>query len=199
MKLLADRDLVTKLQAAQGGVFSTADLRTILAEPHPAAFKRRVRALIEQGSLLRFTRGFYVTEEFGLATLSQRIAPDSCISFATVLAQGLVIGTSPDRKIVATKVGRSRKYEALGYEVEHLSVSASLNFGCEQKRGSRSATVEKAILDVLYFHLRGRRPGFDIYSDVNLRKLNKKRLADYLKRYRNPKFVSFAKRVLELK
>jgi len=54
------------------------------------------------------------------------------------------------------------------------------------------------VFDVLYFHLRGRRYSFDIYSDIDLARLKKKRLSDYLTRYRNPKFVSFTTGLLEL-
>lgn len=198
MNVVADSRLVAGLREAQGGTFSTADLHTALAEPHPAAFKRRIRALLDLEVLLRFTRGFYVTEEFELSVLSQRIAPSSCISFETVLARNLVIGTNPDRRIVATKEGRTRRYAARGFEIEHVGISPHLSFGGECVDGVRYANSEKAVLDVLYFHLRGRRYAFDLFSDMNLRKLSRKRLRDYLGHYRNPKFVTFAKRVLNL-
>jgi hypothetical protein len=198
MKTVEDSQLIARLAAAQGGVFSTSDLRTTLAEPHAAAFGRRVRALVEHGILFRFARGFYVTEAFDLPVLSQRIAPGSCISFDNVLARELVIGTKPAHRILATKVGPARRYAARGFEIEHLSISSRLSFGCESTDGVRYANAEKAVLDVLYFHLRGRRYGFDVYSDINLRKLDMPRVRDYLQRYRNPKFVAFARRVLQL-
>ena len=198
MKVNADSRLIARLQPAQRGVFSTADLRTALAEPHRAAFGRRVRALLEHESLFRFTRGFYVTEPFELPVLSQRIAPGSCISFETVLAHELVIGTNPARRLVATRVGRTRRYAALGFEIEHVGISKELSFGCECTQGVRYANAERAVLEVLYFHLRGRRYAFDIYSDINRRKLNMDRIREYLRHYRNPKFVAFATRLLEL-
>jgi hypothetical protein len=46
MKTVSDSKLIAGIQAAQRGVFSTADLRTLLAEPHPAAFGRRVSRLL---------------------------------------------------------------------------------------------------------------------------------------------------------
>lgn len=198
MKWATDRDLIEALRGAQSGVFSTADLKTVLAERHPSGFKRRIGALLDRQVLSRFTRGFYVTTGFDLPTLSQRIAPESCISFETVLAKELVIGPSPERRVVATKVGRSRSYGALGYQIEHLGLSPRLTFGCKSKGGVRHANVEKAILDVLYFHLRGRRAAFDIFSDMNLRKVDKGRLLEYLTHYQNPKFVTFAIRALDL-
>lgn len=198
MKWAADRELIEGLRDAQSGVFSTADLKTVLAERHPAGFKRRIQALLHLQVLSRFTRGFYVTPKFDLPTLSQRIAPGSCVSFETVLAKELVIGPSPDRRVVATKVGRSRSYEALGYQIEHLGLAPRLTFGCTLKSGVRHADLEKAVLDVLYFHLRGRRAAFDIFSDMNLRRIDEGRMREYLTHYKNPKFVTFAMRTLGL-
>lgn len=198
MKSLADSRLLAKLAPAQGGVFSTVDLKMALAEIHPAAFGRRIHSLMDEQVLFRFTRGFYIVEEFDLAILSQRIAPQSVVSFETVLAHKLIIGTNPRQRIVATKVGPTRSYSARGFEVEHVSLSKHLSFGWSTADGVRYACAEKAVLDLLYFHLRGRRCVFDIYSDLNLRKLDMELIHEYLMHYRNPKFVVFAKRVLEI-
>ena len=109
-----------------------------------------------------------------------------------------MIGTNPNRRVVATKVGRTRRYAALGFVIVHVGISEQLVFGHELTDGVRYANAEKAVLDVLYFHLRGRRYPFDIYSDINFHKLTMSRVRDYLKRYNNPKFVAFAARVLRL-
>jgi hypothetical protein len=198
MKALTDARALQRLESAQCGVFSKGDIQTVLAEPHPAAFGRRVRALIDNGVLQRFCRGWYVTESFDLATLSQRLAPESYISFGTVLAQGLLIGANPAHKIVAAKLGRPRKYEHGDFVIEHVGVTRELLFGFSAVQGIRYADVEKAALDTLYFHLRGRRFPFDIYSDVAIHKLDPVRLKDYLRRYRNPRFIVFAKNLLEI-
>jgi len=170
----------------------------VFAETHTAAFGRRVAVCIKQEILTRFTRGFYVASDFALPVLSQRIAPSSCVSFENILAQNLVVGSNPAKRLTAIKVGPTRRYEALGFEIVHLGVQPSLIFGFEVIDGVKTANSEKAVLDVLYFHLRGRRCTFDIYSDINLRKLDMNLIRDYLGRYRNPKFVAFAKNVLRI-
>ena len=189
---------MTALEKAQRGVFSTSDLKTMLNEPHPSEFGRRVRGLVDQEILYRFTRGYYVTSNFSIEVLSQRIAPQSCISFETILANTLVIGTNPARRLVCTKIGPSRVYKALNREIVHLGLTSTLTFGSEVINGVRYANAEKAVLDVLFFYLRGRKFPFDIYSDINLKQLNMKRINTYLKQYQNPKFVTFAKNVLEI-
>jgi hypothetical protein len=198
MKLVNDARAIEEAAATQRGVFSKADLQTLLAEPHPSAFARRARALEEHGLLRRFCRGFYVTDTFDLPTLSQRINPDSYVSFGTVLARELLIGPRSARRVVAVKTGKSRTYEGLGYEVVHLHVTPHLFFGYAPTDGVRFADAEKAVLDVLYFHLRGRRYPFDIYSDVDYGRLDRRRLDSYLGRYRNPKFVAFARGLLRM-
>jgi len=197
MKAVADAQLVRYLGADQGGVYSKADLQTTFGEPHPAAFVRRVQRLLDHGILRRFCRGWYIGETFDLPTLSQRLAPESYISFGTVLAREFIIGTSPDRHIVAVKTGRPRRYACEGYVIEHVSVTEELLFGYLRINEVRYADAEKALLDTLYFHLRGRRYPFDIYSDISLGKFDQERIRDYLNRYRNPKFITFVKGLLE--
>jgi hypothetical protein len=72
------------------------------------------------------------------------------------------------------------------------------SFGYTATDGVQFADAEKAVLDVLYFHLRGRRYPFDIYSDIDFEKLDQGRLRSHLERYRNPKFVAFVRALLRL-
>ncbi len=195
---VSDAQLLTQFEAAQHGVFSKADLQTILAEAHPAGFTRRIRSLIDQGVIRRFKRGWYVTEQLDLPTLSQRLAPNSIISFSTVLARKLIIGPRPERHIIAVTPGKARRYECDDLLIEHVHVTDALMFGFINERGIRYADAEKAVLDALYFHLRGRRYPFDIYSDIDTDKLDPKRLRKHLKHYKNSKFVTFTKSILEL-
>jgi hypothetical protein len=196
MNAIADVRVVRGLEGPQRGVFSKGDLQTAFREQHPAAFVRRIDALLDNGVLRRFCRGWYVTESFDLATLSQRLAPGSVISFTTVLARHLVVGPSPETSIVAVKTGRPRRHTDGEHLIEHVSITARLLFGFSTIDGVRYADPEKAFLDTLYFHLRGRRYQFDIYSDVAVDTLDHERIRDYLSRYRNPKFVSFVEGML---
>ena len=196
MKVIDDARVLRALNGPQRGVFSKSDLQIALQERYPAAFVRRVDALIDNGVLRRFCRGWYVTEGFDLATLSQRLAPESVVSFTTVLARHLIVGPSPEGTIVAVKTGRPRRYFEDEHIIEHVSITPRLLFGFENVDGVRFADPEKAFLDTLYFHLRGRQFPFDLYSDIAVDRLDGGRVERYLSRYRNPKFVSFARRVL---
>jgi hypothetical protein len=196
-RVLQDARSVAAWTEEQRGVFAKSDLQTILGEKHPAAFVRRVGALVEQHALRRFVRGWYVTERFDLPTLSQRLAPESYVSFGNVLAEQLVIGTRPARQVTAVKVGRTRTYKGLGVRIVHVGVTRPLFFGFQARDGVCYAVQEKAFLDSLYFHLRGRRYGFDVYGDIHHERLDRERIAEYLAHYRNPRFVAFVRNVIE--
>lgn len=198
MNSLQDARSIGRFAVEQAGIFSTGDLQSLFDERNHTAFGRRIRTQLAHGILRRFCRGWYVAEEFSLATLSQRIAPASQISFATVLAAHGIIGTRPEKRIVAIKTGRPRRYTFGDSIIEHVSIAPDLLMDYETQNGVRYVSAEKAVLDTLYYHLRGRRYAFDIYSDLNLRKLSPSRLREYLTRYKNPKFATFAKDLLEL-
>jgi hypothetical protein len=198
MNTLNDARLVMALSEAQRGVFSTSDLQATLADRHSASFARRVRGLVQAGVLSRFLRGWYVAETFDLPTLSQRLAPESYVSFGNVLAKNLLMGTNPERQVMAAKIGRGRSYQTLGFQIVHLGLARHLHFGYEAQQGVEFADSEKAVLDVLYFHLRGQTFFFDPFSDIDFTELDPARLRRYLARYKNPKFVSFVSNVLGL-
>jgi predicted transcriptional regulator of viral defense system len=198
MNGMFDVQLVTRSAPEQRGVYSKGDLQVLLAERHPAAFQRRAQALEAAGFLRRFCRGMYVSDPFDLPTLSQQLGPESYVSFGTALARHLLIGPRPDRQLLAAKPGHSRTYRGLGVEVVHLQIARHLDFGHTVIDGVRWADAEKAVLDTLYFHLRGRRAPFDVHSDIDFAALDRGRIACYLERYRNPKFVAFARGVLDL-
>jgi hypothetical protein len=196
MNEAADLLAVQTLQAKQAGVFTLADLRSTLGESHRAALFRRIDRLLNSGIIARCTNGIFVTKRFDLAVLSQRIAPDSAVSFETVLARALVIGPLPSRRVSAIRNGKSRTYAVSGAAVEHHRLHPKLRFGEEVRDGVRFTVPEKALLDVLTFHQRGRRALFDVYSDVNLDRLDRGLLRELLGRYENPRFVAFARNVL---
>jgi hypothetical protein len=126
--------------------------------------------------------------------LEQRTAVG--IGFSTVLSRNLIIGPNPGNKIVAVKTGRPRRYVQDDFVIEHVSVTPELLFGFSTEDGIRVADAEKAFIDTLYVHLRGRRYPFDIYSDMAVHKLDGEKVRDYQSRYRNRKFVAFAEGVL---
>ena len=180
------------------GVFSHIDLKNLFLTSNPLIFNRKIKAFLQAGLLIRFSRGFYVTPDCNLEWLSQRIDPHSALSCGTILAKQLVIGSIPNQTIYAVKKGRNRIYQSSVGRIIHLHLSSHLWFGYENsKTGVRQADPEKAFLDTLYFHLKGQKFSFNIYSDIDFSLLDQKKIHLYLKKYKNKKFQTFALSLLK--
>jgi predicted transcriptional regulator of viral defense system len=190
--------LIDKNSADMSGVFTYGDLAAITNTSDQTILPRRIKKIEELGTLVKFMRGFYITpKSFNPLVLSQRLCLESYISLETVLAKNLVIGSIPEYRITAVKLGRSRLYENKILSVEHLGIQKDLFFGFTEKDGIKIADPEKAFLDCLYFHLRGRKTIFNVYEDANMDRLDKKRVMEYLSKYKNPKFISFVTSILD--
>lgn len=190
-KLLKDLKIIEKFSQDMRGVFMLSDLKAMFPTENVIIFYRRLAHLEDSNIIKRFTRGIYITEGFDPAVLSQKICANSYISFETVLARELIIGTVPANTIRAVKLGKKKEYKHENFTVTHVGVAKDLFFGFENKDGVNFATKEKAVLDTLYFYSKGLSFYFDIYSDMNLELIDKKVLNGYLTRYKNPKFIKF--------
>lgn len=184
---------VRKFSSEMSGVYALSDLRNLLQTDNRDVLYRGIKDLQDAGVLSRFTRGFYVTKGFNPLVLSQRICPESYVSFGNVLAEKLLIGSVPRYRVRAVKVGPKRVYSSDEIRIEQLSIKKALNFGYEVIDGIRMALPEKAVLDTLYFYRRGIRFSFDVYSDVDYSRLNKDLINEFLKKYKNPVFIDFAR------
>ncbi|MBD3390984.1 MAG: hypothetical protein GF418_02950 [Chitinivibrionales bacterium] len=185
--------LIDKYRKSMGGVFSTGDLRRLTGLQDRVLLNRRIAPLEEAGVLRRFCRGMYIAKGFSPETLSVRIIETSYLSLGTALARFLMIGSVPAGTIYAARVGRNRTFEGPGLTLEYVGIQDSLFFGYTTENAVRCATPEKALLDTLYFHLRGRRYSFNIYEDIDLSSVDMMVIDQWLSRYRNPRFVSFVR------
>lgn len=177
-----------------GGVFSAADLANLLGRRTPLARARILARLVRDGVLIRVQRGIYTTPSCDLWRLTMRIAPASYISMDAALAHWGLVGTVPERGVTAVHIGRPRTIATPCGTIRLSSISRNLFFGFVTiDHGVRIADAEKAFLDLLFFYTKGARFVVDPRQEVAVRKLNRRRLADYLKRYRNPRFVAFVK------
>jgi len=184
---------VREVSSDMSGVFALSDLRNLLQTANRDMLYRSINELQKSEILTRFSRGFYVTKGFDPLVLSQRLAPNSYVSFGNVLAKRLLIGSVPRYRIRAAKIGPKRIYSSDDIRIEHLSLREGLHFGYEVVDGVRVALPEKAVLDTLYFYRRGIRFSFDVYSDVDYGRLNKDIINEYLLKYKNPVFIDFAR------
>lgn len=191
INLIGDIKIIEKFREDMRGVFTLSDLKGILPCEHPNTLYRAITNLEKNGILKRLSRGIYVADKFDLPAVSQKICPSSYISFETVLAKHLIIGTVPKYEVKAIKVGKRREYKSDFGNILQLGIARHLYFGFETVGGINFADKEKALLDTLYFYCKGLKFFFDIYSDMNLSVIDRKKINEYLTRYKNPKFLKF--------
>ena len=195
-KLLDSALKIQQYAPDQKGVFTLGDLKNLIAPRNKDELYRLLLALGEKGVCNKFCRGVYVTPTFDIRVLSQRIAAESYISFGSVLAEKLIIGSIPTYRVAAVKNGRSHAYSNEKYVIAHHGITSDLFFGYENIAGVNVATAEKAFLDTLYFYKKGIAFSFDIYSDLDLSILNKELLGQYLEHYKEKRFVTFARKII---
>lgn len=195
--ILEQVKIVEKFNENMRGVFTLSDLKAMFSFKNPILFYRCLANLEKAKVINRVSRGLYVADNFDPNALSQKICEQSYISFETVLAKNLIIGTLPKNQIKAIKIGKKREYKYQNLTITHYGVCEHLYFGYETIDGINYATKEKALLDTLYFYSKALKFYFDIYSDINLGCIDKNIVYKYLSNYKNPKFVKFVKKYLE--
>jgi hypothetical protein len=100
-----------------------------------------------------------------------------------VLAEEGFIGTVPGLRVWAVQAGRPRRYTCALGVIEHLRLAPERLIGWEWRDGLRRALPEKAYLDAWYYQYKGRKIPFDLLEDVDVDRLNKKKLSSFLDVY----------------
>lgn len=190
-------DSLLRFAPTMKGVFSTADLFNVIGGGSSVANSRVIARLEKEGLITRCQRGFYVTRDYDIWTLGARIRErgKGYISMDSVLAANVLIGTVP-RNLSMVIPGRNKTLRVQDRRIFFYHISSDFFFGFTNQNGICVADSEKAFLDLLYFYQQGRRFPIDPRNEVAVDRLNRKKITAYLKKYRNPKFISFVKGVL---
>lgn len=193
MNIVQNQATLSKFAQDFKGVFTINHLKNLLEYKNSVDLYRQIDKLVQNKVLNKFCRGLYVLNDFDLEIVSQRLCEKSYLSLATILSQNLVIGTTPNQTVYAVKIGKGRTYQSEWGQIIHVGISPDLFFGFKNSNGILKASVEKSLLDTLYFYQKGFQFYFNIYSDINLSNINTKKVLSDLKKYKNPKFIEFVK------
>jgi len=193
-KWLEYSDNLQKLGKSVGGVLTFMELSSVFDESSKAALHGIINKFTEAGILKRYCREVYTLDGFDGAVLSAKVRRNSYISLASALAAHRLIGTESPFWIYCIVEAKAAEYSGVP-NISYYKLSGELCFGYEpNEKGFRMADPEKAVIDTLYFHLRGKKQYFNIFGDINYSRLDKEKYFEYLARYRNPKFKTFAER-----
>jgi predicted transcriptional regulator of viral defense system len=185
---------IIEIAPQMGGVFSTADLSSLIIGENDLNNQRMISRLVASGILTRVLKGIYVTKDADLHILSHRIDEHSYVSMDSALADAGLTGSVPQRSLSVIHTGRKNEIVLSNGRVYFYSIKPELYFGFSATTsGVNIANPEKAYIDLLYFYMKGTRYLIDPLQDVNVGKLDINNINLYLKKYKNPKFISFVK------
>jgi len=191
---------LAQLTPQLGGVLSTADLSSIVRSGSDLQNQRAIKKMIREDVLFRVRKGLYTTKSPSLEILAARLNEKAYLSMDTVLAKNGLIGTVPLGSVSAVSIKRGKAIKAVSGLVRFFQIRPSLMFGyARSKEGLWIADSEKAFLDLLYFYVKGARFVIDPTQEVITRRLDRSRIAKYLRAYKNPKFVRFVKNLISLR
>lgn len=181
------------------GIFSTYDLCNAIGSQNPIANQRAIQRQVVEGNLTRVQKGFYVTQEFDLWMLAAQLNKNAYISMDSVLSKNGLIGTLTPRHVSLVGLAPNKTIEFGAFRIDRYSISPQLFFGYsdDETRPICVADNEKAFLDLLYYYNRGYRFAIDPKKEINIAKLDLKKLKLYLRKYKNPKFVRFVEGVVD--
>lgn len=191
-------DAIESLALAQGGCLTTHDLMTILSEERQSSLQSLLRPILRAGRLQRAKRGIYIWKGSDARSVVARICPDATLSFGTVLASHLLIGTVPARHFQFTGSCTDQSIQCPEWKASLHRLATHLRFGwTADAQGLRTANPEKAVLDCLYYHQKGIAFSFDLETGIDRAGLSRDRFLDYVERYPNPRFQSRCRRWLD--
>lgn len=188
---------ILKFATPLGGVFSLGDLCQLMGKQSRLFQQRSIAKLISSKIILRWKRGIFSTQNFDPWLLAQCLNSKGYISLDSVLSKNGLTGTVSKQAVSLVVPLGKKSVTKNNFVFSFYKASPSLFFGFDRNElGIAIADNEKAYLDLLYFYMRGYRFTIDPFIDVNLSKLNKEKYFLYLKKYKNPKFVKFAERMI---
>ncbi len=187
--LLSER--VSSFANEMGGVFSFADLWNLIGLNSSDRTARVINRLVRDDILFKVRRGIYVTKNPEPWVLACRLKENACISMDSVLSKNGLIGTIP-QSVSVTYPGNTQTIQIPAGRIRYFKIKRDLLFGnTKGPNGTLFADSEKAYLDLLYYYTKGARFVVDPLKDVDLWKLDLKKIRRYLKFYKNPKFRKF--------
>jgi len=181
---MKNTEIMTILQQCHKSLFTTEDLKKLLNIAKENTLYKRIERLISQGILLPITKGKYryAYKEASDFEIANFIHNPSYLSFESALNfYGILIQT-PYQMLSAT-TARSKTIEANNKEYRYIHLSPELYFGYRKEKNFLIAYPEKAIIDQLYLVAKGL-VTID-KKDLDLGKINKKRMITFTKRIKN--------------
>ena len=183
-----------KLNKIKKNYFTFADLRKI-ADLEDASLRVAVSRMIKAGEIIKLAKGYYRFSEvvLDMPKIALEIYAPSYLSFEWALGQvGILSQKSYSLTLATTKRAKQISLDETNIIYRHLQ--EDLFFGYVLEGEYLMAEKEKAFLDLAYLSLNGY-ASFDA-QEMNLELLDKKKVREYLERFRSGRLKKLIEEVL---
>lgn len=193
METYSTTDIIRILKEREMGIFTIDDFGHLLGINNQNSLYKKIQRLEKKKIIKKLIKGKYKfiynkTDDFKIANF---IYQPSYISLESALSlYGIISGFS--YKITSITVKKSRTFTINEKDYLYSHINQELFWGYEKKEDFLIAEKEKALVDLIYFFIKGLR-GFD-REDLDTSEINKRKLLLYAKKFNNKKILSIVKK-----
>lgn len=194
MESLSTIGVIKLLQSQKTPLFSLNDFARILGIENRRTLYKKIQRLEDKKIIQRLIKGKYrfllsTVNDFTLANFLYR---PSYISLETALSFYGIITAFP-YQITSITIQKTRSFDIDGKEFKFSRISPALFWGWEKKEDFLIAEKEKALLDYLYFGLKGIRD-FDL-DEIDTTEIDRQKLLSFARRFNNKYLLAAAARL----
>lgn len=184
METYSTTEIIKILKEKQIALFSLADFERLFKINNQQTLYKKIQRLEKNKLIQKLIKGKYLfflnkVDDFSIANY---IYQPSYISLESALSfYGIITGFP--YKIFSISFKKSRSFEINQKEFQYSQMNQNLFWGYNKKEDFLIADPEKALLDYVYFNLKGLR-NID-WEEIDLTGINKRKLITYAKRFYN--------------
>ena len=192
METYSTTNIIRLLKEKQIALFSLSDFERLFNIKNNNTLYKKIARLEKKRLIKKLIKGKYyfllnATNDFKIANYLYQpsyISLESALSF-----YGIITGFS--YKITSISTKKSRAFDIDQKEFQYSQINQNLFWGYEKKENFLIAEKEKALLDYLYFHLKGLR-GFD-REEFDFKEINRDRLRIYARRFGDERLLKIVR------
>ncbi len=192
METYSTTDIIKIMKEREICTFSLDDFGRLLSINNQNSLYKKIQRLEKKKIIKKLIKGKYIftynkTSDFKIANY---IYQPSYISLESALSfYGIITGFP--YKITSITVKKSKTFTINQKDYLYSHIDQDLFWGYEKKEDFLIAEKEKALIDLIYFFIKGIRT-FD-REDLDISEINKKKLIFYAKKFHNKKILSIIK------
>lgn len=195
MKTYALSEIIIILKKQNISLFTISDFARLFNLNNNNTLYKKIQRLEKQKIIKKIINGKYLfsishPDEFSIAHF---IMNPSYISLESALSfYGIMTGFSYSITSITTRPPKTATIEGKEYSYSHIN--PSLFWGYEKNGQFLIADPEKALLDYIYFSLKGLRTMLD-FDEIDTTQIDKTRLSEYARRWGDKRIIKIIKNV----